>query len=44
MRHLVKSDTCFMIESVEAIVFRQSGLTDPLKTSLVHSESEELGE
>ena len=44
MRHLEKSDTCFMIETVEAIVSSQSGLIDPLETSLVHSESEEYGE
>ena len=44
MRHPVESDTCFMIETVEAIVSSQSGLTDPLETSLVQSESEELGE
>ena len=44
VRHSVESDTCFMIETVEAIVSSQSGLTDPLKTSLVHSESKELGE
>ena len=44
MRHPVESDTCFMIETVEAIVSSQSGLTEPLETSLVQSESEELGE
>ena len=44
MRHPVESDTCFMIETVEAIVSSQSGPTDPLETSLVQSESEELGE
>ena len=44
MRHPTESDTCFMIEIVEAIVSSQSGLTDPLETSLVQSESEELGE
>ena len=35
MRHLVESDTCFMIETVEVIVSSQSGPTDPLETSLV---------
>ena len=44
VRHPAESDTCFMIEIVEAIVSSQSGLTDPLETSLVQSESEELGE
>ena len=44
VRHLVESDTCFMIETVEAIVFSHCGPTDPLKTSLVQSESEELVE
>ena len=44
VRHPVESDTCFIVETVEAIVSRQSGLTDPLETSLVQSESEELGE
>ena len=33
-----------MIETVEAIVSSHSGPTDPLETSLVHNESEELGE
>ena len=44
MRHPAGSDTCFMIETVEAIVSSQSGPTDPLETSLVQSESKELGE
>ena len=44
VRHLAESDTCFMIEIVEAIVSSQSGPTDPLETSLVQSESKELGE
>ena len=44
MRHPKESDTCFIVETVEAIVSSQSGLTDPLQTSLVQSESEELGE
>ena len=38
MRHSAESDTCFMIETIEAIESSQSGLTDPLETSLVHSE------
>ena len=33
-----------MIEAMEAIVSSQSGLTDPLETSLVQSEQEELCE
>ena len=28
VRHPTKSDTCFIVETVEAIVFSQSGLTD----------------
>ena len=44
LRHPAKGDTCFMIEAVEAIVFGQSGLTDPLETSLVQIDKEELGE
>ena len=44
VRHPAESDTCFMIKTVEAIVSSQSGPTDPLRTSLVQSESEELGE
>ena len=42
--HPVESDTCFITETVEAIVSNQSGPTDPLETSLVQCESEELGE
>ena len=38
------SDTCFMTETVEAIVSSQSGLIDPLEASLVQSDSENLGE
>ena len=38
VRHPVESDTYFMIETIEAIVSSQSGLTDPLETSLVQSE------
>ena len=44
VRHPAESDACFMIESVEAIVSNNSVPTDPLETSLVQSESEELGE
>ena len=44
VRHPVESDTCFMIETVEAIVSSQSGLIDPLEASLVQSDSENLGE
>ena len=35
IRHPVEIDTCFMIKVVEAIVSSQSGMTDPLETSLV---------
>ena len=44
VRHPVESDTCFMTETVEAIVSSQSGLTDPLEASLVQSDSENMGE
>ena len=44
VRHPAESDTCFMTETVEAIVPNQSGLTDPLEASLVQSDSENLGE
>ena len=44
VRHLAESDTCFMAEIVEAIVSSQSGLTDPLETSLVESESKNLSD
>ena len=44
VRHPVESDTCFMVETVEAIVSSQSGLTDPLEASLAQSDSENLGE
>ena len=44
MRHPAESDACFMLEAVEAIVPRQSGLTDPLKASLVQNAKEELSE
>ena len=44
MRHPAESDTCFIVETVEAIVSSQSGLTDPLEASLVQSDLEKLGE
>ena len=44
MRHPTKSDACFMIEVVEAIVPSHSGLTDPLEASLVQNAKEELSE
>ena len=44
VRHPAESDTCFMTEIVEAIVYSRSGLTDPLETSLVENESENLSE
>ena len=44
VRHPTESDTCFMTETVEAIVSSQSGLTDPLEASLVLSDSEKWGE
>ena len=44
VRHPAESDTCFMIEAVEAIVSSQSGLTDPLETSFEQNDKEELSE
>ena len=44
VRHPVESDTCFIVETVEAIVSSQSSLTDPLEASLVQRDSEKLGE
>ena len=44
MRHPTESDTCFVVETVEAIVSSQSVLTDPLEASLVQSDLEKLGE
>ena len=44
MRHPTESDTYFMTETVEAIVFSQSGFIDPLEASLVQSDLENLGE
>ena len=40
----MESDACFMIEEVEAIVPRHSGLTGPLEASLMHNAKEELSE
>ena len=42
VRHPAESDTCFMADIVEAIVSSQSGLIDPLETSLVENEPENL--
>ena len=44
VRHPAESDTCFIVETMEAIVSSQSGLTNPLEASLVQSNSEKLGE
>ena len=44
VRHLAESDTCFMAEIVEAIVSSQSDLTDPLETSLVQNDPENMSE
>ena len=44
VRYPTESDTCFMAEIVEAIVYSQSGLTDPLEASLVENDSENLSE
>ena len=44
VRHPAESDTCFIVETIEAIMSSQSGLTDPLEASLVQSDSEKLGE
>ena len=44
MRHPKKSDTFFIVETMEAIVSSQSGLTDSLEASLVQSDSKKLGE
>ena len=44
VRHSAESDACFMIEAVEAILSSQSGLIDPLETSLVQNDKGELGE
>ena len=35
VRHPAESDTCFVVQTVEAIVSSQSGLIDPLEASLV---------
>ena len=39
MRNRIKSDACFLVETVEAIVSSQSGPTNPLEDSLVQSDS-----
>ena len=44
MRHLTESNACFLVETIKAIVSSQSGPTDPLKASLVQSDSENLSE
>ena len=44
VRHPAESDTFFIVKILEAIVSSQSGLTDPLEASLVHNDSEKLGE
>ena len=44
MRHPTESDTCFMTETVKAIVSSQRGLINPLEASLVQSDSKKLGE
>ena len=44
VRHPAESDTCFIVETVEAIVSSQSVLTNLLEASLVQSDSEKLGE
>ena len=44
VRHPAESDTCFMADIVEATVSSQSGLTDPLETSLVENEFENLSD
>ena len=42
VRHPAESDMCFIVETVEAIVSSQSGLTDHLEASLVQSDSEKI--
>ena len=44
LRHPAESDTCFIVETVEAIVSSQSGLTNPLEANLGQIDSEKLGE
>ena len=44
VRHPAENDTCFMTEIVEAIVSSQSDLTDPLETSLVQNDQENMSE
>ena len=40
--HLAESDSCFVVETMEAIMSSHSGLIDPLETSLVQDEQEIL--
>ena len=42
--HPAESGTCFMAEIVEAIVSSQSDFTDPLETSLVQNDPENMSE
>ena len=44
MRHPTESNACFLVETVQAIVSSQSGPTDPLKASLVQSDSKNLSD
>ena len=44
VRHSEESDTCFIKETVEAIVSSQSVLMDPLEASLVQSDFENMSE
>ena len=44
MRYSTESDTCFMTETVEAIMSSQSGLINLLEASLVQSDSKKLGD
>ena len=44
IRHSVESDSCFMIETMEAIMSSQSDPTDPLETILVQEKQEEQEE
>ena len=44
VQHPAESDACLMIEAMKAIMSSKSGLTDPLETSLVQNDKEELGE
>ena len=44
VKHPAESDTCFMAKIVDAIVSSQSDLTDPLETSLVQNDPENMSE